>query len=50
MLPRDEKGEGIITAKTFCEPKASQANAATSAESIPPDKPKTAVVKRFLRA
>ena len=42
--------DGIITARTFCDPRASHARAATTAESMPPDKPMTAEVKRFLRA
>ena len=41
----EEYLEGIKTAITFSEPNALQANAQTIAESIPPDKPRTAFVK-----
>jgi hypothetical protein len=50
MLPSDEYGDGIITQRTFFDPIASQAIAATSAESIPPDNPITAFVKPFFPA
>jgi hypothetical protein len=35
----DENGDGIITHKRFSAPSASQASAATSAESMPPESP-----------
>ncbi|MNR32619.1 hypothetical protein D3C85_1502190 [compost metagenome] len=41
----DEYLEGINTAITFSAPKALHANAQTTAESTPPDKPKTAFLK-----
>ena len=40
-----ENSEGIKTAITFSAPKASAARAQTRAESIPPERPKTAFVK-----
>jgi hypothetical protein len=40
----------MVTAKTFSSPSASAASAETTAESMPPDKPRTALVKLFLRA
>ena len=49
-LPRDEYGEGIVTASTFSLPSASAASAVTTAESMPPDNPRSAFVKLFLRA
>jgi hypothetical protein len=46
----EENGDGIITDKTFSAPNASQASVATSAESMPPESPSTALVKRFFAA
>ena len=45
MLPSDENGDGIITRKTFSAPIASHASAATSAESMPPESPRTTFCK-----
>ena len=50
VLEREEYGEGIITLRTFSAPIASHASAATTAESMPPERPITTRVKRFLRA
>ena len=35
----DEKGEGISSARTFSAPSASAAIEATTAESMPPERP-----------
>ena len=50
MLPSDENGDGIITQTRFSAPIASHASAATSVESIPPLKPRTAFLNPFLAA
>src|SRR5262245_25307240 len=49
MLPFDEKGEGIETPKTLAFPKASTANTAVTAESIPPLRPITTLLNPHLR-
>ena len=50
MLPREENGDGIMTDKTFwrADGFAQDASAATTAESMPPDKPSTARSKPIL--
>ena len=50
MLPRLENGDGISTPSTCSAPSASAAMAAVSAESMPPDRPSTALAKPHLRA
>ena len=47
--PSDEYGDGIPSPVTFSLPRASTASAATSAESIPPERPRTAERKPHLR-
>ena len=37
----DEYGDGMVTPVTLAGPSASQATAATSAESMPPESPST---------
>ena len=48
-VPREEKGEGMVTPVTFSRPSASTATAATSALSMPPESPMTTRLKPFLR-
>ncbi len=47
--PADEWIDGIATVCTCSAPRASTAIAATSAESMPPDRPSTTEVNPFLR-
>ena len=49
MLPSLDHGDGIITPCTWSLPSASTASAATSAESMPPERPRTTSVKPFFR-
>ena len=48
-LSGEEYREGIATVRTPAGPSASAATEATSAESIPPDRPMTTSPKPFLR-
>ena len=41
-VPPEENGDGMVTPVTLAGPSASQAMAATSAESMPPESPITA--------
>ena len=41
-VPPEENGDGMVTPVTLAGPRASQAMAATRAESMPPDSPITA--------
>ncbi len=48
LVPLDENCDGMVTPVTLAGPSASQAIAATSDESMPPESPSTTWVNPFL--
>ena len=48
-VPADEYADGIPTPATFSRPSASTATAATSDESMPPERPMTTRLNPFFR-